>query len=245
VFPVEIAAGAFTLGRRKVLCGIVRDITERRRMERKIAEIESHERMKVGRDMHDTLSQQLVGIRLLAESLHRRLEEQGIPLAGDTSQIVKLIGNTIDQSRRIIRGLAPTGVSDDGLVPCLVAMADDTESLFKIPCRCIAADGVEVLDPGATMQLFRIAQEAVSNAVRHAKAGHITISLSADRGSGQLTVQDDGKGLPKRMQSEGGMGLQIMRYRSNIIGGELTVEAGTEGGTKVTCSFPLHGPGPA
>ena len=143
---------------------------------------------------------------------------------------------TLQQVRRIWRGLAPVDVASGGLVVALAQLAEQTCLAATTRCVFRCDQPIALSDPNVATNLFQIAQEAVSNAVRHADAERITISLSAADDCCELTVEDDGLGMPEVVDplSEG-MGLRIMRHRANLIGAKFTVDTPAEGGTRITC----------
>ena len=152
--------------------------------------------------------------------------------------IVELVGQAVAQTGRIARGLAPVETSGEGLSAALRRLAEDVEDLYGVTCRCEIGRNVAIRDRAKSTQLFRIAQEAVNNAVRHSGCGRIVVEL---RGGGKkriLTVSDDGKGLARAAGRSDGMGLRIMEHRARMIGGSLRVASGKASGTVVVCTLP-------
>jgi PAS domain S-box-containing protein len=215
---------------------IATDITERKRMEREILEISDREQARIGHDLHDGLCQHLIGTGFASRALQQRLAEDGRAEAAEVEQIALMIDDAVRAARSIARGLYPAELEQIGLGPALQQLAADVRTRFRILCAAHCPDNVHIHDVAVATHLYRIAQEAVSNAVKHSRAQNITISLQALNGQVQLTVQDDGTGLPEpSARPAGGMGLHIMIYRANMIGATLEVSGAADGGTSVNC----------
>lgn len=221
----------------------VHDITERRRMEREILDISGREQQRIGQDLHDGLCQHLTGIAFMARTLAGRLEAKATPEAEDVAQIKTLINDAIVQARGLVRGLSPVDLGAGGLRAALEELAASTGDLFGMSCTSAGDASVAIDDSTTATHIYRIAQEAVNNAVKHSKAKRVMISLTRDGEQVELAVRDDGVGLPD-VQRGAGMGLRIMGYRAKMIGGSLRVDAAGGGGTVVRCSlqFPKTDP---
>jgi two-component system CheB/CheR fusion protein len=213
------------------------DVTDRRRFEEMVLQISAEERRGVGRDLHDSLGQLLTGASLLSAALANRLREAAPAEAEDADRIAGLLREAVSRSRRIARGLCPVDVEGTGIREALQALAADIQHTAGVECRCDVPAGTSVAHDSVATQLYHIAQEAVTNAVRHGKAEAITISLARQDHSGVLTVTDDGVGLPDPCKRAEGMGLRTLRYRAEIIGGELAIQSEPKRGTTVRCSF--------
>ena len=216
------------------------DITERKRLEKAILKISSDEQRRIGQDLHDGLGQHLTGIAFMSKVQQRKLAERGWAEAADAARIVTLVNEAINKTRELAHGLLPVVSESQGLMSALKRWAVEVEDLFAISCRFRCDEPVLIHDSGMSTHLYRIAQEAVNNAIRHGHASEILISLSASDGSGRLVIEDDGSGLPKLPANHLGMGLQIMNYRARMIGGSLQVQDSKLRGTAVTCTFPLN-----
>lgn len=227
---------------RTVHLGIATDITESKqseehilRLERQIMEISERERERIGHELHDGLGQQLTGIAFLSKALSQKLNAQALPEAKEASQIVAMINQAVSETRLLARGLQPVEVDANGLMSALEGLASNIEALFHIDCNFRCTAPVLLHDRNTANHLYRIAQEAVNNAVKHGKSKHISIELSAPRGRIQLIVRDDGAGIDPCTADNGpGMGLQIMRYRANLIGANLEIENGPDKGTQIS-----------
>jgi signal transduction histidine kinase len=217
---------------------ILRDITERKRLEKEILEISDREQRRIGQDLHDGLCQHLAGIELMSQVLERKVAARSKSDAARVGEIGRLVRESIGQTRLLARGLSPVTLESEGLMSALQELALNTEKMFHVTCVVKCDPPVLIHDHAAATHLYRIAQEAVSNAVKHGKAKNITISLKKIGDRNVLMVKDNGVGLPKARPNGKGMGLRIMQYRAGMIGGEAMVERDLNGGTTVICSVP-------
>lgn len=224
-------------GRLYRLAGIVEDVTDRKRMEREILDISSREQRRIGRDLHDGLGQHLTGVLCLGSDLARTLAARGAPEAGQADEIVELLREAIAQTRRLARGLCPVAMDATGLVHALENLVSSTRHMAGIDCVFRCDPDVLVADPARAENLYRIAQEAVGNAVRHARAARIEVDLHRQDENCVLQVSDDGVGIPDPALRGMGMGMRLMEYRARISSAELSVESAASGGTVVTCRF--------
>jgi PAS domain S-box-containing protein len=223
------------------LAGIARDITERRELEQEVLAISEREQRRIGQDLHDDLCQELVGIEYLSQALQQRLKEQ--PQGTQAGEIARLIRAAIDHTRFLARGLAPIELSADGLMRGLGALAARTSEVFRLQCSFHCPVPVLITDVTVATALYRIAQEAVSNAAKHAKPKNIEIHLTASSDKAVLTVKDDGLGFSTAGRGPRGMGLRIMQYRAAMLGGTFTIEKQPTRGTDVVCTVPFGAPG--
>lgn len=216
---------------------IQRDVTERRRLEAEILEISGREQQRIGQDLHDGLGQHLAGIELMSRVLEQKLAEKSKAAAAEVATISKHVREAISQTRALARGLSPVAADPNGLMAALQDMASNTASLYRVRCELRCPEPVLVADAAPANHLFRIAQEAMNNALKHAQAGQITLSLTEQAGLVTLKVEDDGSGLPSPMPSTGGMGLRIMGFRARAIGATLEISRRQPRGTAVVCSW--------
>lgn len=212
-----------------------RDITRRVELEREILAISEREQRRLGHDLHDDLCQQLAGIEFLSQRLASALAARPAVRA-QAREIAQMVQRAMTQTRELARGLSPVRLEAEGLTDALNELAAGTSKVFGCDCRCRCDPPVLMPDHTVAIHLYRIAQEAVSNAVKHGKARRIEISLTAHGHSVTLTVNDDGVGIPRKLPRRKGMGLRIMRYRAEVIGGALQVEPDPGGGTRVVCT---------
>lgn len=218
------------------------DITERKHLERTILDISAREQRRIGQDLHDGLGQQLTGIAFMAKVQEQKLVEKQMPEAGDAGKIVRLVNDAISRTRELAKGLAPVVLDAHGLMSALQLHAAEVENLFRVSCRFHCDPPVLVGDAGVATHLYHIAQEAVTNAIKHGQAKNILIRLSlVEEGRGMLVIRDDGQGMAQLSSHHGGMGLQIMRYRAETISGTLDIRSEKMQGTTVSCRFPVKG----
>jgi signal transduction histidine kinase len=217
---------------------IFRDITERKRLEKEILEIGDQERRRIGQDLHDGLCQHLAGIELMSQVLEQKLAAKSKADAARVGEISRHVRDAIGQTRALARGLSPVTLESEGLASALQELAGNAEKMFGITCRVAAAPTGHVRSAAVETHLYRIAQEAVSNACKHGKAREIIIQIEALPDTVVLTVRDDGGGIPEPPPRNRGMGLRIMEYRAAMIGGTLTILRNPKGGTMVRCSVP-------
>lgn len=212
-------------------------ISEGQRLRAEVLRMSEEERLRVAADLHDGICQELAGIRLFAHTLRDQLEKAGHPLAAEARRIEEAIVGTTDHTRQVARGLNPVVADGGGLMHALRHLADTTARSHRMHCSFHCAAPVPIDDPKLANELYRIAQEAIYNAIRHGEAKRITVRLSASGGDGCLAVRDNGGGLPADHARAPGMGLRVMRYRAGLIGGQLVVQPRRGGGTEVICRF--------
>ena len=214
-----------------------------KRLEGTLLEISAREQRRIGLDLHDKLGQHLAGTAFMSKALQQRLEAHGLPEAVEAGKIVTLVNEAIEKTRDLSRGLVPVVSGADGLMASLQRLAGEVEDFFSVSCRFVCDVPVLLDDVVAGTHLFHIAQEAVSNAIKHGRATRIVVALSALGDSGRLAIKDNGVGIgiARISTSTSGMGLHIMGYRASMIGGSLEVTREPDGtGTIVNCSFPLR-----
>jgi len=221
---------------------ILMETTERKRLERALLEASEREQRRIGQDLHDELCQQLLGVACMLKALVKGAEADGFRQIGELRSAAKLVNDSVQQARDIARGLHPVQMDAEGLMAALRELADRTTSL--VPCQLDCQRPVLIEDRDAAMHCYRIAQEAVTNAVHHAHAGRILIRLRENPDAFILQVVDDGIGLrPDEKCRPKAMGLDIMNYRAHAIGGRLRIEPrGSGDGLSVTCTIPKTSP---
>ena len=219
---------------------LVRDISQRRELERQIIETSTREQERIGQDIHDGLGQQLTAVTLLAKTLSKKLEKAQRPEAAQAQQLAQQIEQTLQDSRGITQGLAPVGVAPERLIDALATLAEEVQRSSGVHCELISPDQTRITDPVTTAHLYRIAQEAISNAARHGKPTRIDIRLEQHDRIIRLTVKDDGQWDDSAKSDHRGLGLHIMGYRAGILGGKLSVSPQPGGGTLMLCEIPLR-----
>ena len=216
----------------------VRDITRRVELEHEILTISEQEQRRLGHDLHDDLCQQLAGIMFLCQSLAKELGPRSPAKRAKAAEISRMLQQVMLQTREMARGLSPVDLEAEGLMGALSQLASHTTKVFGRDCVFCCESPVLVLDQAVASHLYRIAQEAVGNAVKHSKCSRIEVALKADGRAILLSITDDGVGLRRQPSRHSGMGMRIMRYRASVIGGSLAVSRNAEGGTTVRCSVP-------
>jgi signal transduction histidine kinase len=220
---------------RQRTAALTEEIAERERLEKAVLEISERERRSIGHDLHDGLGQHLTGTALIGKALVSRLKEGPADAAADVERIVTLVEEGIEQSRALAKGLLLAEIERDGLSGALQELAASTRMQFNVACDFSQDGRLSLEENGSATHLYRIAHEAVRNAVRHGRSKHIRMRLSVQDGDLELAVRDDGLGLAPPHQRTDGLGLRIMAHRAAMIGASLVVERAPEGGTRVVC----------
>lgn len=213
------------------------DISDRKWIESAVREIVALEQRRIGQDLHDTAGQELTGLGLIAETLVEDLRTHASPDVELAGKLLNGIRRALGQVRTLAQGLVPLEIDSKGLMPALTDLAARTMELYGVACTFESVAGLAIQHDATATHLFRIAQEAIINAVKHGRARRIAIGLGAQDGEITLRVRDDGCGIDVRKKSGAGMGLPIMRYRAGILHGQLTIEPAKGGGTVVSCTL--------
>ena len=224
-------------GRRQFVV-MVRDVTERKRLERELLEIGERERQSIGNDLHDGLGQHLHGLFYLATLLEKGLQDDASPRAREAGQLSNHLKEALQLMRGVAHGLQPVNAVPEGLMLALRELAERTRSLYRVDCRFECRTRVLIHRQSATTHLYRIVQEALNNATKHARSTHILIQLAATPQGVVLRVRDNGIGIGRQTRIRKGMGLHIMQYRADVIGAQLAVQRHPRGGTEVVCTVP-------
>jgi PAS domain S-box-containing protein len=222
--------------------GVAFDITRRRELERQalqreVLAITAREQRQIGQELHDGVGQELTGLGLMAQSLSQRLPEA----AAEKRIALRLLAglDSLHQKvRELSRGLIPVYVESSGLSAVLNDLAVRTTGASGISVTAECPDWVELPDHATATELFYIAQEAVSNALRHGRPRNILLTLLTEPDGLRLRIKDDGIGLPDGLEQSDGLGLRIMQHRAGMIGGVLQIGPSQGGGTVVTCTLP-------
>lgn len=233
MFPMYLAVSEVNANDEKLFTGIVRDITEQRRLEQEVLRVSEHERRRIGQDLHDGLGQMLTGISLINKSIASTLKDQNHELAAESEEITKLVREADEYARNLSRTLIPVELESNGLKAAIRRMADNAEKLFNI--KCVLTDFVDIHfdDPTSLSHLYRIVQEATSNAVKHGNASKVIIRMEADIDKLVLSIEDNGKGFSPDWDKEKGLGVRIMQFRSNLIGANLRIQESEMGGAAI------------
>lgn len=215
------------------------EISERERLQRELIEVGERERNSVGQALHDGLAQHLTATAFAAKVLADKLSTDAPPAADDAGTIVRMIEEGIAQTRRFAHGLLLSSVQPEQLPTELDELAASVRRNGGTACELRIYDGARAPDTESASHLFRIAQEACRNAVRHARAQRVTIDFSERAGGLDLEVADDGVGLGDDPPDQTRMGRRVMAQRARLIGAELTIASRPSGGTTVRCRLPL------
>jgi signal transduction histidine kinase len=218
------------------------EMVERKRLEAEVLQATEREQQRIAQDLHDGLGQQLAGISCLCNSLKKDLAKKSSPHTADAAKISMLLDVAVAETRALARGLHPIESEPNGLTSALESLASDATQVFKVSCKLECPQPVLIHDFSLATDLFRIAQEALTNAVKHGRASRIVITLSSTPGSIDLKVGDNGTGFdPKAydLRLQKGIGLRIMHYRAAKIGGTLAFQRNAENGLDVICSVPI------
>ena len=216
---------------------VARDITERKGLEREILEISNREQRRIGHDLHDGVCQQLAAIAYRLDILADQLQEQGVPETTEAGRIGALVQEAMQQTRGVARGLFPVRLDESGLATALAEFAENTSHLFRVQCHFQGEDLARPLDKSISLHLYYIAQEAVSNAIKHGQATQVLVELTEARDRLVLSVQDNGGGFRPGSSGATGMGIGIMRYRARMIGATLALKSEPTAGTQITCAL--------
>jgi len=188
--------------------------------------------------MHDSMGQTLTGVAVKSKGLALKFADKSSEDSKEALAISKLANKAITQMRGLAAMLCPVGIESGGLTPALKTLAANTEKVLGVRCRFNCSTPVSIDNHIELKQLYRIAQEAVTNAVKHGKAKTIHINLRSTDDGCILSVKNDGRDFPKTPpRKRKGLGLKIMEYRTDMIGGSLNIRKGDKGGTIVTCAF--------
>jgi len=216
---------------------------ERARLENTLLEVAEQEQRRLGQDLHDGLCQSLTGLAFMARSLTKKLEAQDLAgHAAEAARLAGLIHQSVEEARNIAKGLHPVVMDSEGLVSALHELA--ARSSGSISCRLRCEQKVPITDNAVALHLYRIAQEAVTNALKHSSARSITVSLRLRQNLLSLSVADDGCGLSGSDFSTKGMGVRLMKYRADVIGADFAIGPRKNHGTRMTCVLNMTAAGP-
>jgi PAS domain S-box-containing protein len=239
-------------GKIRYIISMIENITEQKNLERQMLEIAAMERQRIGHELHDGLGQFLAGIAFKVKALEVVLDASGGVLPSDRADEVKIISalmrEALSQTRRLAHGLQPIELEGRGVIAALSTLAEMSENMFDVDCEFSCNQTQLPLRPEAALALYRIAQEAIHNAVNHGSAKRIRVELAVRNGEVNFSISDDGSGfrLPplqpaaesSHMLTGGGMGLRIMEYRARAAGGQFQIKTNEPQGTNVVCTFP-------
>ena len=213
-------------------------VLERERVAAQFADLVWREQQGLLHTLHDSLGQTLAGLGMMASALSRRVTDGDAAATADTAtQISQQAQRAVEEIRELATNLFPVEIDARNLMAALRRLASTTEQVYKIPIGVKGQVPETVREGVVASQLYRIAQEALTNAVKHAKASTITIRIGSESGQTTLRIIDDGVGIQNMAHTGDGVGLGIMKFRAQSIGGTLTIEPGANRGTMVTCTL--------
>ena len=233
-FPIHLSVGDIRTSQVRLFAGVIMDMSEQQQLQREILEIPVSEQRRVGQELHDGLGQQLTGLGLLATSL---LNKAGKPEHELATRLASGLKEALSQVRTLARGLMPVDIEADGFTTSLEALVAEMRAQSNIPIVLTVNEHIRILDNSSALHLYRIAQEALNNAIKHAEASHIeaSIGLAGDRGC--LAIRDNGRGFDYSAQKTAGLGLRIMQHRCAMIDAVLEIRSSAEQGTELKCYF--------
>lgn len=212
---------------------------ERRRLESELLEIAENERRSIGFDLHDDLGQKLTGILLLTQALEQRLKREAHPGAPDASRVSELVNEVIHHTHNLAHQFSAMDARGNDLCDVLKILAGNVQKMFDIPCALAIKGEVPALPNHSIQQFYKIAQEAISNAIKHGKATRVWLSAGCTDGKLVLTIRNDGVPFSLPEEKKGRMGLRIMNYRANTIGATFEIKPHQKNGTICTCTLPV------
>ncbi len=237
IIPLELAVSE--VDHLRLFTGLLRDISRRKELEQEVMEVAALEQQRIGQELHDGVGQELTGLALMADALRQHLSGQLPDLARLADRITGGLGRVHQQVRSLSRGLVPVQVDAEGLRAALEEFVTRINEQASVNCAFHCGAPVLVKDTQVATHLFRITQEAVSNALRHGQAHQIDVTLRTQRDMLMLTVCDDGVGIPNDKPDCNGLGIRIMHNRVAAIGGALSIGPANGRGTRLTCTVPL------
>ena len=235
-FPMYLSVGEIQLKHTHLFAYLIMDLSSQQKLQREILAIPAREQQRIGEELHDGLGQQLTGLSMLAQSLLNKASVTEHELA---RQLASGLHEALTQVRALSRGLMPVQIYADGFMISLKEITENIEQQSKIPIKLQIDDVVLLFDDATATHLYRIVQESLNNAVKHADASQIHVSLKTEQDHGVLEILDNGIGIPLDISGSNGLGLNIMRHRCGLFDGEITINPAGERGTKVCCRFPI------
>lgn len=212
-------------------------IAQRQQLERELLEISEREKRRIGEDLHDMVCQDLTATALFLKSSAKQLAEESPRASQTLEESAETVNRNVGAARELARGLQAMELTAGGFTNALRTLVDHASENSQIRCHFKAVRGIRVSDESIALHVYRIVQEAITNAIKHSEAKNVFVSLDRSPTSVSVKIRDDGKGFLERRRRKG-LGLHMMRYRANALGGELKIGRGTKGGTEITCVIP-------
>lgn len=238
VFPIELTISDIKWDDSRLFTGIIRNLTAKKNLERRIFEIGNEERRRIGRELHDALGQMLTGIRLLSENLAKKLQVNELPGTEEVKEIAEMVKEADEYTRKLSRGLVQVDLEKKGLSLALQNLCSQFTKASGVQCNYSESGNVEIENHTLALHIYRIVQEAINNAVKHAEPDKIMVRISSNPDHTAVTISDNGKGFLSDTEHESGSGIEIMKYRAGIMGGIFEIVRTEQGLTQVRCIVP-------
>jgi len=235
-FPIHLSVGDINLKHTRLFAGVIMDISEQQRLQREIMEVPVREQRRIGQELHDGIGQQLTGLGMLATSL---LNKASKPEHGLAAQLADGLKEALSQVRALSHGLVPIEIDAAGFVTALRNLTEEIQRQSHIPVEFKVLNEIKFANDDMVIHLYRITQEALNNAIKHANCRHLYVSIDIEDEYGLLEISDNGRGIADDIKNEEGLGLNIMKYRSSLFNGQVKIYPVETGGTRVCCRFPL------
>ena len=236
-FPIYLSIGDIKTSHAHLFAGVIMDMSEQQQLQREILEIPVSEQRRIGQELHDGLGQQLTGLGLLATSLVNKASKPEYELA---TRLADGLREAISQLRALSRGLMPVDIDTEGFMNSVQNLIADIRSQSNISILLTIQDRVKISDNTSAMHLYRIVQEALNNAIKHADASRIEVGMGIEGTRGCLLVRDNGKGLAVTPEKSTGLGLRIMQHRCGLIDAQLQINSSYKEGTEIKCYFSIE-----
>ncbi len=230
-----------TSGARRVIRGFVTDIQTEKGYQLESLRVSEREQNRIGQDLHDDLCQVLAGVSCLMRVAESRIVAKAPEEADNFKELNQQIIDAMHRTRALTHGLFPGQIQIADIRGALLELNSQLKARFPIELEVKFSGRFPKHSSAQIIQIYRIAQESITNAVKHGRATSVQVSLAAHPEHMELLVKDNGSGFDKSDSSTGGIGLHIMHYRAGILGGELAIENNREGGVTVCLHYPFQG----
>lgn len=207
--------------------------------ERHILSISEETQQRIGQELHDDLGQQLTGVAFMSQVLTQKLKQKHLDEEQDAAKITRLVNDAVSKTRRLAQGLYPVESSASGLREMLAQLCADFEEIYPVACELVYDESCDLDEPEVVINLFRICQEAINNAIKHGHASKISVTVVKTSAGNIIEISDNGTGLGKQgVEKKSGLGMHTMRYRAQLVGATLDIDSNTSGGVCVTINLP-------
>ncbi len=238
VFPMYLSLSEVSWHGNRIIAGLISDLTQKRKLKKKILEIGNEERRRIGRDLNDSLGQTLDGIRLISENLAKKLKTNNVSGADEVKEISEMVLEADEFVRTLSRGLVQVDLEKMELSVALQKLSKRVQKNSNIECKYVENGNIKFENHRIALHIYRIVQEAVNNAIKHADANCIEIRISSNLKQTTIAIDDDGKGFDPEKNQIKGSGIQIMKYRTKMMGGTLDISRVHGRITRIRCIIP-------